>query len=230
MCKRTAAGRTLTFHLAGINNQNFLMRDEETGSYWQQVTGRAISGPMKGAALELVGTDEVSYSVFCDENPTGSVLAPLGTYAGQYAKKDWEQSMKRARTVISFPGNGIADRELVFGAQMGNESRAYIASDVLQKQVVHDEIGDQPVVLVSGPDGRSVRAFVSKVGDRKVEFFREPKSDWALIDSDTASHWDFRGCAVEGAAKGKCLESVGLLRDYWFDWRNYHPDTTVFRR
>ena len=206
------------------------MRDEETGSYWQQVTGRAISGPMKGAALELVGTDEVSFSVFRDENPTGSVLAPLGTYAGQYAKKDWETSMKRARTVISFSGSGIGDRELVFGAQIGNASRAYVASDVLEKQVVHDEIGDQPVVLFSGPDDRSVRAFISKVGDRKVEFFREQKSGWALIDSETASKWDFRGCAVEGAAKGKCLESVGLLRDYWFDWRNYHPETTVFRR
>jgi len=228
--KRTAAGRTLTFHLAGINNQNFLMRDEETGSYWQQVTGRAISGPMKGAALELVGTDEVSFSVFREENPNGSVLAPLGTYARQYAKKDWETSMKRARTVISFPGTGMSDRELVYGAQAGNVSRAYIANDVLQKQVVQDEIGDEPVVLVSGPDGRSVRAFLSKVGDRRVEFFREQKSAWALIDSETGSKWDFRGCAIEGPAKGTCLESVGLLRDYWFDWRNYHPDTTVFRR
>ena len=34
-------GRKLTFHLAGINNQNFIMRDEETGSWWQQVTGVA---------------------------------------------------------------------------------------------------------------------------------------------------------------------------------------------
>jgi len=206
------------------------MRDEETGSYWQQVTGRAISGPLRGATLELVGTDEVSFSIFREENPNGSVLAPFGTYAKQYAKKDWEQSMKRERTVISFPGTGISDRELVYGAQIGHASRAYIASDVLQKQVVHDEIGDEPVVLIAGPDGRTVRAFISKVGNREVQFFREQKSDWALIDSETGSTWDFRGCAVEGTAKGACLESVGLLRDYWFDWRNYHPDTTVFRR
>ena len=31
MWGRTVNGLTLTFHLAGINNQNFLMRDEETG-------------------------------------------------------------------------------------------------------------------------------------------------------------------------------------------------------
>ena len=206
------------------------MRDDETGSYWQQVTGKAIAGPLKGSTLELVGTEEVSFAIFREENPSGSVLAPLGAYANQYAKKDWETSMKRARTVISFADAGVSDRELVLGVELNNESRVYVATDVLRKQVVQDELADQPIVLVSGPDGRSVRAFVSKVDDRKTEFFREQRSEWALIDSATASKWDFRGCAVEGAAKGKCLESVGVLRDYWFDWRNYHPGTTIFRR
>ena len=230
MWKRTAAGRTLTFHLAGINNQNFLMRDDETGSYWQQVTGRAVSGPLKGSALELLGTDEVSFAVFRDENPAGSVLAPFGIYAHQYAKKDWEKSMKGARTVISFKGQGLGDRDLVLGIQLGEASRAYLASDVLQKQVIQDELGDKPVVLIAGPDGKSVRAFISEIGDRKMEFFREQKPGWSVLDSDTASKWDFRGCAVDGPEKGKCLESVGVLRDYWFDWRNYHPNTTVFHR
>lgn len=41
-------GRVLHFHLAGINNQNFIMRDEETGTWWQQVNGKAIHGPLKG--------------------------------------------------------------------------------------------------------------------------------------------------------------------------------------
>ncbi len=205
------------------------MRDEETGSYWQQVTGRAIAGPLKGAALELLATDEVSFAVFREENPSGSVLAPVGAYARQYANKDWERTMERVRTVISFPGQGLADRDLVLGIQQGNASRAYLAADVFQKQVIQDELADTPIVLITGPDGRSVRAFISEIGRRKAEFFRAQGKDWALIDSETASKWDFRGCATDGPQKGNCLESVGVLRDYWFDWRNYHPDTTVFR-
>jgi hypothetical protein len=27
-------GRTLTFHLAAINNQNFIMQDDQTGTWW----------------------------------------------------------------------------------------------------------------------------------------------------------------------------------------------------
>ena len=30
--------------------------------------------------------------------------------------------------------------------------------------------------------------------------------------------------------KGKCLARVPALKDYWFDWRNYHPDTTIYKR
>jgi hypothetical protein len=47
----TVDGKPLHFHLAGINNQNFIMRDEETGSWWQQVSGEAIHGPLKGRRL-----------------------------------------------------------------------------------------------------------------------------------------------------------------------------------
>jgi hypothetical protein len=39
-------GRALTFELVGINNQNFVMQDVETGTGWQQVAGEAILGPL----------------------------------------------------------------------------------------------------------------------------------------------------------------------------------------
>jgi hypothetical protein len=47
-------GRVLTFRLVGINNQNFVMQDDQTGSWWQQVSGEAILGPLKGRRLTLV--------------------------------------------------------------------------------------------------------------------------------------------------------------------------------
>lgn len=230
MWKRTAAGRTLTFHLAGINNQNFLMRDEETGSFWQQVTGRAISGPLKGAALELASTDEVSFAVFRSESSQGTVLAPEARYAQQYAHKDWEKSLAKARTVLDFPQSGVAARELVVGVELGDASRAYRIQDLTRERVVQDTVGGLPIVLVMGADGASVRAFRSRVGEKDDEFFLAQGGPWALLDAATQSRWDFRGCAVSGPRQGACLEPVGVLKDYWFDWRNYHPSTTLYRR
>lgn len=59
MWSRAVNGRTLTFYLSGINDQNFLMRDRETGTWWQQITGRAIAGPLKGTQLQLVPSEEL---------------------------------------------------------------------------------------------------------------------------------------------------------------------------
>jgi hypothetical protein len=55
-----------------------------------------------------------------------------------------------------------------------------------------------------------------------------PAKPWILLDTTTASEWNFQGCATSGPALGKCLDRVPALKDYWFDWRNYHPDTTIY--
>ena len=69
-------GERLRFRLVGINNQNFIMADDRTNTWWQQVSGRAILGPMKGRQLTLVPADIVSFATWRAEHPDGRVLAP----------------------------------------------------------------------------------------------------------------------------------------------------------
>jgi hypothetical protein len=78
-------GVTLTFHLAGINNQNFLMRDEETGTYWQQISGLAISGPLTGRSLLLIHCDELTFALWKTEQPRGTVFKDVAAYTAQYS-------------------------------------------------------------------------------------------------------------------------------------------------
>jgi hypothetical protein len=117
-----------------------------------------------------------------------------------------------------------------------------------------------------GPDGKSLRVFVSRVDGKDTEFFLkgDTESDqpvvtktaaptdmkavasagstaatpaavpaiakpWIMLDTTTASEWNFQGCAVSGPSLGKCLDRVPALKDYWFDWRNYHHDTSVYK-
>ena len=46
-------GVTHTFAEHGLYNGLFLMRDEETGTFWDHLTGEAVYGPQVGTALEL---------------------------------------------------------------------------------------------------------------------------------------------------------------------------------
>jgi Protein of unknown function (DUF3179) len=222
---REVNGLVLTFHLAGINNQNFLMRDEQTGSFWQQISGRAISGPLAGTPLRLVPSDELTFALWRSERPDAKVLKEVAADVAEYESKDWDKRLQRSfPTVLNFPEHGLGNRDIMLGIDAFGEARAYRYEQVIAEKLVIDRVGSEPVILLVGPDGQSVRAF--RIGDRSGEFFRTP--DGGMMDSGTGSRWNFQGCAVEGKLKGECLERVEVIKDFWFDWRNYHPATSVY--
>lgn len=235
MWGRTVNGVTLTFHLAGINNQNFLMRDEQTGTYWQQISGRAISGPLAGQQLKLVPCDELTLALWKTEQPKGMVMKDVTGYVDGYASKSWDVRLQKSSypTVLNFPEHGFGNRDIMLGVTAFGESRAFPYKTVLSEKLVQNRVGSEEIILLVGPDGQSVRAFreaipgaTSTTGDVPLEFFRTP--DGMMIDSQTGSRWNFKGCAIDGKTKGACLERVEAIKDFWFDWRQYHPATTVY--
>jgi hypothetical protein len=279
-------GRALHFYLAGINNQNFLMRDKETGTWWQQITGKAIYGPLKGASLELVWSDELTFGEWKSEFSDGQVLAEVPKYAKEY-DSNWEPETAKYPVVISFPGTELKSRDVVVGLEMTGPGRAYPWNTLVKQSPVVDRVNGTPLLVAVGPDGKSFRVFISRIDGKDAEFFlkgetegevatqpvaqtkpeapaaansdphvetkaapaatapAETKPDasaaakatapatpkpWILLDTTTASEWNFQGCAISGPSLGKCLDRVPSLKDYWFDWRNYHPDTTIYKR
>ena len=286
MWTRTVNGKVLHFYLAGINNQNFLMRDRETGTWWQQITGKAIYGPLKGASLELVLSDELTFGEWKSEVSDGEVLAPVPKYVKEY-DSNWEPEVAKLPVVISFPGTELKSRDVVVGLKLDGASRAYPWDTLVKQSPVVDRVHSTPLLVAVGPDGKSFRVFVGRIDGKDAEFFLKGENDgetkdeakpapsadsrvvdaklaaakvvdvkpadakpadakadasaatqtapppspkpWLLLDTTTASEWNFQGCAISGPSQGKCLDRVPALKDYWFDWRNYHPDTTIYK-
>jgi uncharacterized protein DUF3179 len=228
----TVDGRQLHFQLAGINNQNFIMRDAETGSWWQQVTGEAILGPLKGKRLKRVFHDELSFAIWKREQPQGRVLRPNEEIAkaGKYAPANWEERMVNLPVTTSvYIDKALTPRELIVGLTVNDLSKAYPLEALVKQKLILDELGGQSIFLVIGDDKRSVRAFQRSMDGRKLEFFVKPnKTPVALVDAETGSEWDFTGEAVAGPLAGKQLTKVAALNDYWFDWKAYHPNTFIY--
>jgi Protein of unknown function (DUF3179) len=227
----TVDDRVLHFRLAGINNQNFIMRDEETGSWWQQVSGECVLGPLKGRRLKTVAHDELSFATWKGEGASGRVLRPDPSVEekGEYAPADWEQSMTRVpvATTLANPDEVLPARTLVVGVEAGGKSKAYPFDALAKQNPIMDNVGATPLLVVLGEDGKSVRVFDRRVEGRALELFLKPGTH-TLTDAETGSEWDFTGAALTGAHAGKRLERVQPLKDYWFDWRKYHPDTGVY--
>jgi hypothetical protein len=210
------------------------MRDEETGSFWQQINGTAIAGPLKGTKLTLVSQDELTFGLWKQEQPDGTVLAPQPRDAAHYEKATWESEVAKLPTVIHGTKGTLPDRETVLGVSIHGDARAFPFSKLTAESgVLVDEVGNQPILLVLGPDGKSVRVFSRELGTDVLEIYRRPEEhpgDWALLDSATLSTWNFEGCAVSGAMKGRCLTRIDFLKDYWFDWQHYHTNSSLYRR
>jgi hypothetical protein len=81
-----------------------------------------------------------------------------------------------------------------------------------------------------GGDSASVRAFDRRVDGRELEFFVPEADSLAghLLDGETGSAWDFTGRAVRGTLAGTQLARIAVLKDYWFDWKAYHPRTSAY--
>ena len=211
------------------------MRDEETGSYWQQVTGIAIAGPLKGRQLTLLPQDELTFGLWKKGQPNGTVLAPLLLFASKYEKATWESEIAKLPTVIHGTKGTLADRETIIGVVRNGAAQAYPLSKLaVQSPVLLDSVGGEPIILVLGPDEKSVRVFSRNMGGHALEFYVRGAGTggdaWALLEETSLSEWNFDGCALNGDMKGQCLARIDALKDYWFDWEHYHPKTGIYRR
>jgi hypothetical protein len=227
----TVEGRVLNFRLAGINNQNFIMRDEETGSWWQQISGECILGPLKGKRLKSFDHDELTFATWKAEGAQGRVLRPDPKVeaAKHYAPPDWEKFVARMRvaTTLANPNEILPARTLVVGVEAGDKSKAYPFEALEKQNPIVDTLGGVPLLVLLAEDGKSVRVFDRRLDGRALDLYMKTGSN-TLLDAQTGSEWDFTGTAVAGELKGKRLGRLRPLKDYWFDWKTYHPDTGVY--
>jgi len=171
--ERTVDGRVLSFRLAGINNQNFIMQDRETGSWWQQVSGAAILGPLKGKRLTRVFHDELTFRTWTKETPGGRVLVPAADTAWKRFSANWEDSTALRPVRVHAPlDRRLAPRAIVVGIELAGAAKAYPKDRVLAQAPLHDRVGGRPVVLLVGPDGKSVRGFEARLDDRELELVK----------------------------------------------------------
>ena len=206
------------------------MKDDQTGSWWQQVSGEAIQGPLKGSRLNLVNHDEISFANWKHENPQGRVLRPDPGVERLYETADWEQRYTKLPVVTAAaPGDNTPPRTLVYGLTLDGASKAYSNASLQRQSPIVDHIGKTAVLLLMEQDKKSVRAFDRNVDGRELEFFAKAQApQFVLVDSETGSEWDFTGRATSGPMAGRQLAKLPILADYWFDWKSYHPATNLY--
>ena len=86
--RATCGGKVLRFTPARLDRNNLVLRDLQTGSSWQQFTGKATDGPLAGAELVRVPLARVRLADWRRLHPAGVILAPLGSDRDRSAPND----------------------------------------------------------------------------------------------------------------------------------------------
>ena len=231
--KSTLDDQELTFRLIGVNNQNFIMEDEQTGTWWQQVTGEAIHGALVGKRLEPMFFDQVTWEVWSRENPNGTVLESRPEFVDRYWPDREREENRDGEMIMPFPveadpNDDLERGEIVQALRLADtREKAYPMRLLREQNPVSDRFGGKDVLILVGEDDRSVRAFDRGVDGRTLEFYRLTDSA-ALVDAETKSEWDFSGLATSGELAGTRLDPIQIYADYWFDWKKFNPDGLVY--
>ncbi len=237
---RRVDGETLRFGVSGnLRNSDLIMWDDATESWWQQLTGYAIVGEHTGRRLEFVKSQMISFAVFRERYPAGSVLqGPLGAYGrNPYAGYDSSADPFLFRGA---PDDRLHATERVLGAEVAERPVAYSYPRLRRARVINDRVGDVDIVVfwragaVSAMDQSDIDSsrdvgmalmFERQLDKRQtLSFFHD---GGGFIDYETGSRWNILGEATEGPLAGATLRQAHAATHFWFAWAAFHPATLL---
>ncbi len=162
---RIVNGQETELGVSGLlHNNDLIMYDRLTFSIWQQITGRSLAGPERGASLESVPVTMAAWVDWRRENPDAAVLKPP-VDARNYSKNAYGDYASSDR--LLFPVNATDARlhvkKVIYGLEIADHSIA-VESDWLITQGIweHDL------------DGRPLRLEVDQAGGVRGYLAGEP--------------------------------------------------------
>ena len=229
---RRLDGQTLSFgNTSALYENNAVAYDRETGSYWFQVAGEAIVGPLTGKRLKPLPSVTTTWEEWKSLHPDTLVLSTNTGYNRPYSRDrfaGFENRVNRGRFFFPIseaaldPRLPLGSHVLVVMVQSG--VKAYPLDD-LGDAAVNDVIGGEMVMILSKASGPSGAAYLSELRGRSLTFRLQ---EGRYIDEETGSTWNLAGRAVAGELEGENLKPVPTLFAFWFSAVVTHPGIELY--
>ncbi len=209
-------GKPEQFRLVGMDQFNAMFEDVTTKSWWRQVSGEAVAGPLKGTQLPEVESMQMTLGKFFFLYPFGQVMQADAAAVTKYdslARYEKGKSISKLTRRDSISWN---DKSWIIGIAVGKTSKAYDWNMLLHEGIINDIVDDVPVAVVLSADGQSFAAF------------KRPGPDQLLaVQNDTLlagdQRFDFNGRGISNTSAR--LTRINAYQEYWHSWRTFHPDT-----
>ena len=227
-----AGGTHYTFDIAGLYNGLFVMSDRQTGSVWTHYDGTVLTGPLAGTEtrLRIEPMVQTRWADWSTLHPETLVLDWYPEFSNEYhpgASPGGGGIGPQFRTTLLHSDARLPENQLVLGAALGSEHRAFVLEDLpAGLSVIADELNGLPVVVFGERENSYALAFHPVVEGHLLQFSVEGDE---IIDS-TDSRWDLNGRATAGPLAGSRLPFVTSFVTEWYGWVAYHPQTSIYGR
>ena len=211
----------LTFdNTSALYENDMVMVDEETHTYWWQVSGRGLVGNLTGTELTALASTTTSWAQWLESHPDTMVLSNDQGRGPSYAYDpfvDYGTSVDAGRFAFPVSPAALDDDRLslstrVIGFELDGAAAA-VAVLGSEPAVIKLPGAASFVVFLDGRGGGSL--FAAEVQGVATDF---SVVDGSFVDAQTGSSWDTAGRAVAGPALGDQLAASPSRTAYWFAW------------
>jgi hypothetical protein len=206
-----------------MDHFNAMFEDASTKSWWRQVSGEAVTGPLKGSKLVEIPSRQMSLASWLQLYPSTKILQPDSNFSKQYAALDGYDngslsSFLEKRDTISWQ-----PKSFVVGIVYKNASKAYDWNN-LERSIINQDSLPGLSLLLTLENKTSFHSFNRELNG-VVYNFQLDADKRNMIDTNTGSTWNLQGACTSGPLSGSYLRPVQSYQEFWHSWQTFHPGT-----
>jgi len=217
-------GRDEIFRLVGMDHFNAVFEDQTTKSWWQQASGRAIAGPLKGSMLKEIPSSQLTIDSWIRKYPNSVVMEPDPLYDERYfGLEDYDRGTMQS-SLVKRDYRSWQPKSWIVGVRNDSSSTAYDWNELVKKHVIQDTLEGSPILVAMESDTSSFHVYECKVNGFILQF-NTNLVDNHLTDQNTGSTWNMDGLCIDGPLKGQQLKSVQAYNEFWHAWERFEPNS-----
>jgi hypothetical protein len=220
-------GKPESFRLVGMDHFNAVFEDATTKSWWQQATGTAITGPLKGYQLKEFPSTQLTWDAWLRQYPKSLVMKPDTLFMDNYFKLEDYDKGTMLSSLVRRDTDSWEPKSWIVGVRNNFSSKAYDWNELIQNKMIQDSVDGLPILLAIENDSTSFHVYDRRVNESVLSFQIAGNND-LLIDEKTHSSWNMDGICIAGSLKGKKLLPVQSYNEFWHSWQTFHKDAKIY--
>ena len=217
------------FRLVGMDHFNAIFEDSTTKSWWQQATGIAVTGKLKGSKLSELPSAQMRLGDWLALYPNSKILQADSNYKKQYYELTGYDEGTIKGKLEHHDSLSWNPKSWVVGISIRSKSRAYDWNDLLKEKMITDSLDGTPLLLTIEPNGKTFYALNRTFIGQAMQFIPGSSKD-LMEDTQTHSTWKISGICIEGQLKGSELLHPQAYQEFWHSWKTFHPATTMYKK